>query len=302
MRMAIIALSVALTGCIDEQYQRNQGKDTGVQEVPAQAKDENVQSLNEKLEEGGRGESAPEEAKQEVPVDSTNPELTIEQVLFEAVQKGNLDKVRTVFEEKFVEDPNLANEDDRENQKTLLMEAASWGRIAVVEYLLGLGADPALQDRNGKTAVDWAGSNLIIKVLLSGQQLSMELMQATLMALCKESGHIDEILFILGRGVSPDFMVKEPTTSSPIFESARNGLYLNVETLLNNGADVNFHENGHTALIGAITSEKAELVKLVVDAGADQTIKYRRKLPREYAVLILENKPEVLEPILALLD
>jgi ankyrin repeat protein len=49
-----------------------------------------------------------------------------------------------------------------------LMSAASGGHTDIVRYLLSQGADPALKDENGKTALDYArqsGANDIVKLL-----------------------------------------------------------------------------------------------------------------------------------------
>jgi ankyrin repeat protein len=48
---------------------------------------------------------------------------------------------------------------DRDGQATPLERAASWGRRDVVELLLARGANPALKDKNGKTALDLAVAN-----------------------------------------------------------------------------------------------------------------------------------------------
>ena len=45
---------------------------------------------------------------------------------------------------------------DGDTQATALQRAASWGRRDVVEMLLARGANPAIKDKNGKTALDLA--------------------------------------------------------------------------------------------------------------------------------------------------
>jgi uncharacterized protein len=60
---------------------------------------------------------------------------------------------------------------DRDQQSTPLQRAASWGRRDVVELLLKRGANPALKDKNGKTAFDLASAN--------GQSDVLELLMRT---------------------------------------------------------------------------------------------------------------------------
>jgi ankyrin repeat protein len=58
---------------------------------------------------------------------------------------------------------------DRDQRATPLERAASWGRKDVVELLLARGANPAVKDRDGKTALDLAianGQSDIVSVLM----------------------------------------------------------------------------------------------------------------------------------------
>ena len=54
---------------------------------------------------------------------------------------------------------NFDINDQSKNLTTLLMNAASVGNVALVEYLLSIGADVTLTDYNGKTAYDLALQN-----------------------------------------------------------------------------------------------------------------------------------------------
>ncbi len=280
---------VAFFGCIDEQSQ-NASKDDEVQKK--EVVDEDVRTLNEN-----------HESKDS----NTNPEYSIKEVLFDAVQKGDLEKVKSIFDGGFIQDINLRNPNDMQDEKTILMEAAAWGRIAVIEYLLGLNADVELKDLSGKTAFDWAKSinNILIMDLLSGRELSQEMMLEKLYEFCAVGGHADEIIFILSRGVNPDY-ARESDNITPLFEAARSGKLDSITALLDHGASVNFHRKGYTGLIGAITSKNPEIVEAVLNYGADPTIPFerggRKASPREYAQNILRSQPDILEVILEQLD
>lgn len=68
-----------------------------------------------------------------------------------AQAKGNVNK-RPEAEAKAKADPNAAGP----NGVTPLMQAAWRGRAGMVKLLIGLGADPTLEDRKGKRAKDYA--------------------------------------------------------------------------------------------------------------------------------------------------
>jgi hypothetical protein len=69
-----------------------------------------------------------------------------------AARRGHLDVLRLLLEGG----AQAAPEGDPREAPTALMEAASAGHQEAVALLLEFGADPALRDREGRTAADYA--------------------------------------------------------------------------------------------------------------------------------------------------
>lgn len=305
--------SACLIACIDKQYQNNTNhsdkKKTALSETELQAKDEEVQKINE-LNNKPSEEALPDAAKEEQIQDKVNPEFSKEEVLFDAIQKGDLEKVKTIIEGGFVSDINLQKPKDNTN-RTLLIEAVLFEQIAIVEYLINKGATIELKDAQNKSALDYASeyNNLLIIKLLKNEALTAELLKELLIEIVKTANpKVGDIKFVLNKGLNPNYTL-EGQDISPIFEAARNGSYTNVLTLIENGADVNFHVKGKTALNGAISKQKIEIIALIFERGGDPTIPYinrgKEYPPREYAMQLFgknSESAEVLSKILDLID
>ena len=85
-----------------------------------------------------------------------------------------LNKNFEVFEYLFNECGIDINEQDYQGE-TVLIKAAEKGILEMVDFLLGLGADPYLQDKEGKMAIDYAregGFKEIIALLFDGRESS----------------------------------------------------------------------------------------------------------------------------------
>lgn len=79
--------------------------------------------------------------------------------LYHAVRSGNLEAVQAVLDRG-------ANADEGGFGGSILMEAACLGHQEIVALLLAHGADPQKQDKDGLTAIYWAGGHQDIVGLL----------------------------------------------------------------------------------------------------------------------------------------
>mmetsp|Transcript_391 Transcript_391/g.464 ORF Transcript_391/g.464 Transcript_391/m.464 type:complete len:198 (-) Transcript_391:1525-2118(-) len=83
--------------------------------------------------------------------------------LFVLAGEGNIEAVQSV-----IEGPNSpgVNAQD-ENGYSLLMAAAGWGKLSMVEYLLGAGADVNLVDSDGDSCLHHCSTVTCMKLLVS---------------------------------------------------------------------------------------------------------------------------------------
>ena len=167
------------------------------------------------------------------------------QKIFLALKSSDLDSFKTLLAAGA--DPNAR---DPKSGRTLLMIA---DKAAAVKLLLAYGADPTLQDRLGATALHHT-------VTLSKA--------------------LEIIPLLIAKGA--DINAKAPGWSQETpFMAAKQLFYQHrvvfgtkvMQLLANNGADINaIDEKGNTVLISAVVSDKPELVRLMIEMGADLSI------------------------------
>lgn len=141
-------------------------------------------------------------------------------------------------------DPNAR---DSESGRTLLMASE---KAAVTQLLLAHGADPTLKDFQGATALHYA--------ITSSESLKI-------------------IPFLLAGGADVNAKAPGLSLETPLMVAKK--LFYQHETihggkvmklLAQNGADINAaDENGYTLLISAVVNDKPELVRLMLELGAD---------------------------------
>ncbi|XP_022619356.1 ankyrin repeat domain-containing protein 2-like [Seriola dumerili] len=137
-------------------------------------------------------------------------------------------------------DPNVHDE----LKRTALHRASLEGHATVVQSLLEKGADVNFKDRLGSRAIHWAcrgGSLEVVKALKS---------------------HGD------------DLNVRDKLYSTPLHVATRTGHTAIVEYLLSCGAKINCRDReGDTALHDAVRLNRYKIAKLLIFAGADTKIK-----------------------------
>lgn len=88
--------------------------------------------------------------------------------LIKAVQRGDVTAVKALL----IQGADI-NERSEITRTTVLMEAAAFGHAEVVKLLVESGADAALKNDEGKTALDFARENSrddIVKILIAGPE------------------------------------------------------------------------------------------------------------------------------------
>lgn len=151
-----------------------------------------------------------------------------------------------------------------------LIAAAEAGRWNIVNLLLDGGADMALQDELGWTALHHAanGGHVRIVRLLAGQSAVRNLQDWTAMVLAAENGH-EAVVRVLLPDVHDGVAMTEDMHPA-FFLAARNGHHGVASLLAIRGANVQTKGNdGRSAFIIAVEDGHSKVVELLLRFGAD---------------------------------
>lgn len=168
--------------------------------------------------------------------DKSNLSLDKElQELFEACEKGELEKVKSLVGQN----PDLVNAQN-ERGITALQATAAYKQTAIAEFLIDNKADIEKTDKEGLTPLHWAAS----------------------------SGNNSKILeLLLNKGAKID--VRDQEGSTALHFAAESGHTENIQLLLDKGDSIEEkNHNDHTPLILATKSQNTEAVGLLLDKGA----------------------------------
>lgn len=140
--------------------------------------------------------------------------------------------------------PNIR---DPQSGRTLLMTA---DKATMAQLLLAHGADPTLRDNKGATALHYAvTSSEALKII-------PYLLQKGADVNARAPGWAQETPFMAAKKL---FFEHKATYGAKV-----------MELLAQKGADINaVDENGYTVLISAVVNDKPELVRLMIELGAD---------------------------------
>ncbi|XP_030298333.1 ankyrin repeat domain-containing protein 2 [Sparus aurata] len=171
-----------------------------------------------------------------------------------------------------VEIPVTRPEDARE-----LMNAASQGKVNVIEKYLADGGNPNLHDELKRTALQRAslrGHTAVVQMLLEkGADINFkdQLGSRAVHWACR-GGSLDVVKALKSHGA--DLNVRDKLYSTPLHVATRTGRTAIVEYLLSCGAKINSRDReGDTALHDAVRLNRYKIVKLLMVAGADTKIK-----------------------------
>jgi len=153
-----------------------------------------------------------------------------------AMRFGDVEKLQTLFRKH----PELISSADVVG-RTPLHEAAYWGQIEIVRFLLANRANVHAKDRNGRTPLFGAATcgftgaaELLIK---SGANVNvMDDMKETPLMPASGWGNNSVVLLLLAN--KADVNARDNNGETPLFQAVENGKEKTVELLLSNGADV----------------------------------------------------------------
>jgi uncharacterized protein len=168
-----------------------------------------------------------------------NKGLTDDEVTFiEAARSGDNETVKRFLAAGM--DANLLDKRDDE-LSTVLMVAAMAGKTDTSKLLLANGARVNDKTKLGRTALTWASWR----------------------------GMTDTVKALLGAGA--DVNSRDKRGVSPLNYAVQKGRTETVLVLLNAGANPNFHhtESGQTALIDAVMRGYIDIVRVLLEHGAD---------------------------------
>ena len=200
-----------------------------------------------------------------------------------AAGSGNVEAVRLLLE-------NGADVNGAEPKRgqTALMWAASEGHADVVDLLLEKGAKIDAVTKAGFNALVFAAlkndAPSVKRLLKAGANPNYALPDQTkILALSATNGSIDAALALLDGGADPN--VADKTGNTPLHVAAQNGSIELVKKLLTKGANLNaqnapaqltgFRPVGglQTPLLIAARSNNVDVMRVLIEAGADRTLK-----------------------------
>lgn len=169
------------------------------------------------------------------------------QALFMSLGRGDIAYFRRLLEAGA--DPNAAMPG---TGKTLLMAVE---RADMLELLLEFGADPARVDHDGATALHYAvgtadALHIIPRLIEKGTPVN-----------ARAPGWSEQTPFMIAAELYSQG--KDPVRTAKV-----------MRLLAEHGAEVNtVDESGYTVLIQAVVNDKPDLVRLMIELGADPSIK-----------------------------
>jgi len=181
--------------------------------------------------------------------------MSLDEELFEAVKKGDIDKVREILAKGANVNTRDRHKDSWTYNQTPLHVAAHEGHTYVARLLLEHGAVVNARDKYGFTPLYYAAGG----------------------------GHIDIVSILLEHGA--DVNARDKSGNTPLHYVAMLGKAVVAKLLLEFGADVNARdEEGWTPLHSAAWRGNADVARLLLEHGADPSIRDKEgKTPLDVA-------------------
>ncbi|KAE9547995.1 hypothetical protein FO519_008788 [Halicephalobus sp. NKZ332] len=163
---------------------------------------------------------------------------------------------------------------------SLLHLAVSLNSVDAVRTLLSCGANPCVQNNDGKTAVALAASDSLKAAFLQ------ELIQAIALS------NLGRVCQLIAAGVNVNSVDSPQSGNTPLHYASSFSTEEIVKTLIESGANVNAqNSNKDTPLHDAVVKKQEKIIKILLDNGADSGIK---NINKESALEIAESRfPEL---------
>jgi ankyrin repeat protein len=182
--------------------------------------------------------------------------------LCEAAKQGNLRAVKEFLEDSAQRQSTCADGFGVGAQIDALMAASVVGELAVVRHLVGDGFDPLKADDTGRSAYVWAASG----------------------------NHIDVVDYFWQKGARP--RADDPFIGAVLYSAALWGRKATLEYYRAQSADLDAKHYGYTPLMGAAQAGHLEIVKWLVEQGAntDGALEQARAFRHEPVVNYLQAR------------
>ncbi|XP_072901593.1 ankyrin repeat domain-containing protein 29 isoform X4 [Hemitrygon akajei] len=168
----------------------------------------------------------------------------------------------------------------REDGATPLSIASQYGHNTVVETLLNRRCNINIRLQDGATSLFLAAQGGHLKVvqqlLSAGAKIDLPRQDLTTpLWIATQMGHIDIVKLLLQHGASSDSPRQDGST--PLFKAAYKGFTEVVQELLTFSPSLGVLKNGMTALHAAVLGGSARTVTLLVESGADPSLRNTEK-------------------------
>jgi len=185
------------------------------------------------------------------------------------------------------------NGKNKDTETTALILAAAYGFYDIAKALIEAGADVNQQSKMScpLRAASILGHLDVVKLLVeSGADINMitgqkESYDATALIAASEKGKIDVVNYLLSKGA--DVNIKGLSETPAIIFACKNGHFDVVKSLVEAGADINVN-NAHalTPLSAAIHSENADMVSYLISKGVNLNVTFSKLTPVYYATIL----------------
>ncbi|XP_078541809.1 ankyrin repeat domain-containing protein 29 isoform X2 [Lissotriton helveticus] len=199
--------------------------------------------------------------------------------LYFAAQQGHDDVVNFLFQ------AGASTEFTTKDGGTALLAASQNGHVRVVETLLKNGANIRDQLSDGATPLFLAAQSGyvdVIRLLLSsGAKVNQQRQDGTTpLWIASQMDHKEVVRVLLLRGADRDSMRTDGSTA--LFKAAHKGYSDVIEELLKFSPKLGILKNGSSALHAAVLSGSIKAVGLLLEAGADPTLRNKaQELPAQ---------------------
>jgi ankyrin repeat protein len=217
---------------------------------------------------------APAEPSKATPIQDVGP--SSQPILVSRGQATTTQQAPEPTQEKTMQgiDVNLPDQDGR----TPLMLAAQNGELSTVQDLLSYGANVNAADNNGWTPLMCAAENghlMAIQALLSAPGIDIDAKSPdgdAALILAAQNGNDEAVKALINKGANVNAANNNGWT--PLMSAAQHGHLTTIQILLSaKGIDIDTkNSDGATALILAAANGKDDIVKELINNGADVNI------------------------------